>query len=299
MDPDALKRYIREALTEAGACAVGFARAEPVPEQELERFRDWTDRGLNGPLEYMRNYPDLRANPQLLLEGAATVVTSAWNYLPSALRDKSLPGVARYAYGRDYHKALRSRIRPVLRQIEALTGTRGRICIDSAPVLERYWAFRSGVALRGRNGCAIVPGKGSWIFLAEILLTVALEPDAPAGQRCLECGACIKACPTGALQPDGRIDAARCLSAATVEGAPLPADYAGEVPLLGCDRCQGVCPHNRGAGPSEWLEPLDLGWLDSLDTLFEEDFLRLSEGTPFRRPGLQLLRRNLSASRRK
>lgn len=293
-----VKNRIRALLLEAGASAVGFAAAGATSAAAWGEFEAWIDGRRHEPLGYMTNYPALRRNPALLLEGARTVVATAWNYNPPG---GPMPRVARYARGRDYHKALRSLLREPVRRIEALTGGASRLCIDSAPMMERYWALQSGIAFRGRNGCVIVPGVGSWVVLAEILLTASLEPDAPLEEECLGCGACLKACPTGALRADGTLEARLCLSAATVEGGPLPEEIRGDVPLLGCDRCQEVCPHNRGAAVSGWVKPLDLSWLPRIGEMSEEEFEAVSRGTAFRRPGLAVLQRNLreNARRRK
>ena len=302
-----LKEKIVSDLKSAGACAVGVAEACPVETGEWERFQAWLARGDNGPLGYMHNYPALRRDPRELLSGARSIVCAAWPYLPPTLRDPSLPFLARYAYAPDYHKTLRRLLKPLLRSWTEFYASvfpspvsptsvsssqrtlsavfrgeapgervspplQGRICIDSAPVLERYWAVKAGLGFVGRNRCLIVPGVGSWVFLSEILLTAPLPPDSPCTLTCCDCGACLAACPAAALTPDG-IDCRRCHSALTVEAPgslaspdlPCTAVFRGEAPeervsppLAGCDRCQEVCPHNRGARPTTVgaLQPL-------------------------------------------
>lgn len=292
-----LKEYLTARLKGAGASAVGFATAGEVDGEASTRFRSWLAQGREGELGYMRRYPDLRRDPRLLLESARTVVSAAWCYLPPQLRDGSLPVVARYAYGRDYHKALRSLIKPICRDLEASFGCRWRICIDSAPIAERYWAVKSGVGFIGRNGCLIVPGVGSWVFLSEILLTAATEPDAPLPMDCEGCDACRRQCPGGAIGADRTVDVRHCLSACTVEGTPYPDVYTERPHLLGCDRCQEVCPHNRGAAPSSWMRPLDgiLSLNDGeLRAMDDGEFTRRFAGTSFMRPGKDRLLSNLS-----
>ena len=181
-----LKARWRSALLEAGAVAVGFARAERVPREVWTRFEAWRSSGRAGELGYMGNYPELRIDPRGLLEGAQTVISVAWPYLPDTLRDDSLPFIARYAYCADYHKSIRRILKPLLRS----WATGSRVCVDSAPVLERWWAVQSGVGFIGRNGCLIVPGYGSWVFLTEILVTEMLEPDEPCTLHCDGCGVC-------------------------------------------------------------------------------------------------------------
>lgn len=292
----AIREEIRRRLYGAGASAVGFARAGEVDAGARRRFGAWLAEGGAGSLDYMHRHRDLRADPRTLLEGTRTVVATAWNYLPPVTRRAGMQPVARYACGRDYHKALRSLLRPVCRGIERDYGCATRICIDSAPVAERYWAVQAGIGFTGANGCLIVPGKGSWMFLAEILLTADMEPDAPCTSECLGCGACRRACPAGAIGDDGCVDASRCLSAITVEGAPVPDGMRGtRLPLLGCDRCQEVCPHNRGAMPSAWVRPLpEIMTADAADLaeMDDETFRTRFAGTAFMRPGPELLRRN-------
>lgn len=294
----ALKEYLTGRLMDAGASAVGFAEAAEVDAEAVGRYTDWLAQGRCGELGYMRDHEAIRRDPRLLLEGAHTVVSVAWCYLPAILRSDDLPFVARYAYGRDYHKALRSVMKPICRDVEESYGCRWRICIDSAPMAERYWAVKAGIGFIGRNGSLIVPGVGSWVFLSEILLTAAVETDeTPEPRSCLGCDACRKACPGGAICDGGAIDTRRCLSAATVEGTP----YAGTRPqrphLLGCDRCQEVCPHNRGAEPSVWLQPLESVLnvdVEELRAMDDESFARRFAGTSLMRPRRDRLLSNLS-----
>ncbi len=289
-----LKERWRSALLEAGAVAVGFARAERVPREVWTRFEAWRSSGRAGELGYMGNYPELRFDPRGLLEGARTVISVAWPYLPDTLRDDSLPFIARYAYCADYHKSIRRILKPLLRSWNTVS----RVCVDSAPVLERWWAVRSGVGFIGRNGCLIVPGYGSWVFLTEILVTEMLEPDEPCTLHCDGCGVCIRACPTGALGPDGLTDCRKCLSALTVE-TPGKAPRTGRVHLAGCDRCQEVCPHNLGARPTQLpafaAVPAILTLSgEELLTHTEETFRADYAGTSLTRMGLEGLLANLS-----
>lgn len=243
------KQSIRKMLGHTGAVAVGFAAVSEVDDHCSEQYGQWLRGGHNASMHYMESHGPLRRDPRLLLPEAKTVICMAYPYNPPTLRNESLPYIARYAYGRDYHKVLRSLLKPVCRDLESQYGASSRICIDSAPVHERYWALRSGIGRRGDNGCVIVDSHGSFIFLAEIFTTLELEPDTPSTRRCRQCGACAKACPAGALLPDGTLDARKCLSYLTIEHtAPLTCgqrdliDATGT--LFGCDRCQLCCPHN-------------------------------------------------------
>lgn len=299
-----LKQYLKQRLLDAGASAVGFACAAPVHLDALRHFDNWIQCGDCGELDYMRRYRDLRADPRSLLQDCRTVVSVAWNYLPSKLRHPDMPFIARYAYGRDYHKALRSILKPICRDVEDIYGCQWRICIDSAPIAERFWAAWSGIGFIGKNGCLIVPGKGSWMFLTEILLTADIEPDNPSIGTCASCNACMLACPGEAIKSTASgtmVATEMCLSCATVEST----HYQGLLPnrkhLLGCDRCQEVCPHNFHAIPSTWMKPLS-----EILTLSEEELLEMDEetfanrfaGTCLMRPGLQRLISNLQMTKR-
>lgn len=295
---ETVKEKIRAMLMQAGAEAVGFARAGEVDRQAADRYARWIERGGHGELHYMERHGELRLDPRRLLPGCHTIVSAAWLYNPPCLRDASLPYLARYAYSRDYHKALRSVLRPLTRQIEARYGCATRICIDSAPVMERYWAVKSGVGFCGRNGLLIVPGAGSRVFLTELLLTLELPPDTPCTLSCAGCGECVRACPAAALCGDGTTDCRRCISALTIE-VPGSAVSLPQATLAGCDVCQDVCPHNREqrVGSVEALSTLDKllnvsG--DELEKLTPVEFEARYAGTPLMRVGLRGLLDNLA-----
>lgn len=293
-----IKSRIRSALLEAGACAVGFATAGPVRAEVTGKFERWLGSGHHGALGYMERHGNLRRNPTGLLEGVKSVVSVAWPYLPARLRAESEPFVARYAYCADYHKVVRKLLKPLCRGWEREWGMAWRICVDSAPIAERYWAVESGVGYVGANGCLIVPGVGSWVFLSEILLSEALPADAPCKESCRGCGACVKACPTGALGIDGLVDCRLCVSALTVE---CPGGARGEgATLAGCDRCQEVCPHNRGARPSqvEAFVPLESVLSlkgEEIERMGDEEFRKRFAGTSFWRMGAEGLKANMAA----
>lgn len=248
-----MKERLRRMLLDAGACEVGFSRCEPLPADERRRRREWVDAGCNASMDYLARNADLRDDPSGLLEGCRTVISLAFPYRHTRERSPELPRIARYALVPDYHKALRKLLKPLLREFEAATGARTRVCIDSAPVAERFRAMRAGIGRRGLNGCLITPSAGSFVFLAEILTDLELEPDEPIGELCLQCSACLRACPGDALNGDGTLDARRCLSYLTIEhSGPFTPEALeildtpqGRRTLFGCDICQDVCPHNR------------------------------------------------------
>lgn len=231
----------------AGACAAAFADAGPLTPAELAPFGRWLADGRHAGMSYMEKYAELRADPRTLLEGARTVLCTAFAYGPVGHRH---PLIADYALGEDYHTALRTALTSVAQAMEtAVPGSATRICIDTAPLRERVLAVRAGLGFVGLNNLLIVPGVGSRVFLAEILWTEAVPAAPPAAKTtCEGCGACVAACPAHALDGTGGLDARRCLSYLTIE-------HRGELPdglplahrrIYGCDICQDACPHNRG-----------------------------------------------------
>lgn len=302
---------LRAALLEAGGAAVGFASAEPVSEDEDRRLRGWLAAGYHAGMAWMERHADLRCNLDNVLPGTRTVISLAFPYAPERERPSDLPYLSRYAYGRDYHEAIRSLLTAVLEQTGILSSC--RLCIDSAPVSERFWAIRAGIGYRGDNGALIVPGIGPEVFLAEILTTIEFEPDTPSyaeflhsNAECLHCGACLRACPTGALQPDGTIDCRRCISYLTIEhrgpwtdpdAIAAMSTPAGRTSLFGCDRCITICPlRNNTVGAESWNPPLPamLALTPSDIPAQQSEFKRRFAHTALLRPGLQNLLRNIA-----
>lgn len=235
-----------------GASAVGVAKVEPVSEQIMESYRQWIAEGYNGEMKYLDRYFEIRQNPALLLPGARSIIVMAFNYYPHTFQRPDAPQFAYYAYGRDYHEVVRERLTEFAGIIQQQCGGTTRVCVDTAPLFERYWAEKAGVGIRGLNSQLIIPGKGSYFFLGEILTTVDFEADTPLNGDCGRCGACMRKCPAGAISTDGVVDASKCLSYMTIE-------YRGAFPegtslgnhVYGCDDCQKACPHNQGAIPTD------------------------------------------------
>lgn len=294
-----------EAIRRTGAAAVGVARAELTDESENRRVDGWVSSGMHAGMAWMERHAMLRRNLENVLPGVRSVVCAAFPYAPAVRRSPESPYISRYAYGRDYHETISGRLRAVIAGMDLDNVC--RICIDSAPVSERYWAVKAGIGYRADNGALIVPGTGPEVFLAEILTTLDLEPygtDALPVKECLHCGACLRACPTGALQPDGTIDCRRCISYLTIEHRGPWTDHeaiaamstpAGRSSLFGCDRCITVCP----LSPTESRctdEPLslilDLSPADIPAT--PDQFKARFRHTALLRPGLEGLLRNLS-----
>ena len=245
---------IKSQAASLGFDACGFAAATAVGDEAVARYDHWIEQGHHGCMQWATGHRDLRRDPSLLLDGAQTVISLALNYYPARFQPPGALRVAYYAYGRDYHEVLREKLTQLAQYIEQLTGCATRPCVDSAPIRERYWAQQAGLGFVGRNDCLILPGKGSFFFLGEIVTTAQLPPDEPCLMTCGDCGQCIASCPTGALSDDGAADASRCLSCLLIENHDddLPA-WVGEVignRVVGCDDCQLCCPHNAHAAPT-------------------------------------------------
>ena len=240
------KADIAAAARCCGACAVGFAAAEAVDAATASHLDRWIASGRHATMDYMARNRALRLDPRLLLPGASTVISLAFSYRTSL----HSPYIADYALCDDYHIALREALVPLLAALRDRYGATSRLCIDSAPVLERYWAVRAGIGFIGLNRQLIVPGIGSKVFLCEIITTLPVPPDEPCRQSCGGCRRCIAACPGQALSDDG-IDARRCLSYLTTERiGTLPPDADLHGRLVGCDTCADICPHNTAASVS-------------------------------------------------
>ena len=242
---------IKSQAASLGFDACGFAAAVPVDAEAVARYDRWIELGHNGCMQWAAGHRDLRRDPSMLLEGAQTVISLALNYYPTRFQPPGTLRVAYYAYGRDYHEVLREKLSKLAHFIEEITHCATRPCVDSAPIRERYWAQRAGVGFIGRNNCLIIPGKGSYFFLGEIVTTAQLPPDEPCTLTCGDCGKCIGACPTGALDDEGAADASRCLSCLLIENhsEDLP-DWVSDVVgdrVVGCDECQICCLHNARA----------------------------------------------------
>ena len=295
---------IRRCLLEAGAVAVGFARAEPISQIAAAEYDDWLQAGCHAGMCYLERHAPLRLDPDNVLAGTETVISLAFSYNPVLRRSPQLPVIATYAYGDDYHDVVRRHLeRPVARLRDALGGD-WRICTDTAPLAERYWAMRAGIGRRGLNGSIIIDGHGSRVFLAEILTTITITPDTPSTRRCMECGACLRACPGQAILSGSRIDAHRCLSYLTIEHKgdfPPEADVlhtpAGRRTLYGCDICVEICPHNHGVpvtSISEFTLRHDIAGLTAAQAaaMTQTQFSNIFCGSAIKRARLAGLQRN-------
>lgn len=245
---DAIKRHAHE----LGFLACGVARAGFL-EDEAPRLEQWLRTKQHGEMAYMANHFDLRLDPRKLLPGAKSVISLAYNYYaPPQQQHADAPKLSTYAYGRDYHKVLKQRLKPLMRYIvEQFGAVEIRAFVDSAPVMEKAWAQRSGIGWLGKNTNIIRQGAGSFFFLCELITDLELTPDMPATDHCGTCRRCIDACPTDAITHYG-VDGSKCISYFTIElKDAIPHGMKGRFEgwAFGCDVCQQVCPWNRFSTP--------------------------------------------------
>lgn len=291
---DHTKQTIRKAILSAGACRVGFAEATTVDPAVCRAYDKWIAAGQHAGMSYLDRYNDIRNDPRLLLDGAHTVICCAFDYRQPVRH----PLFADYALGADYHEIIRQRLSPVAENLCASLGGQMRICVDTAPIRERYWAARAGIGIIGLNGLLIVDGIGSKVFLAEIIWTGKVTPDqSRLDETCMQCGACLRACPGNALRGDRTLDARRCNSYLTIEHrGDLPDGLRLPERIYGCDICQDVCPHNAPGVtalteflPSEPMLRLDI---DGIRNMNCETYRSLFRHSAVRRAKLEALLRN-------
>ena len=273
-------------------------------DDDARRLEKWLSKGFHGEMKYMENHFDMRVDPTKLVPGAKSVITLLYNYYPEQHQPTALPQVAKYAYGKDYHLVIREKLTQFLEELRSSIGAiNGRGFVDSAPVLERAWAVKSGLGWIGKNGNLINKKKGSFFFIATLITDLDLIPDQPYIQDyCGTCNKCITACPTEAILPNKEILANQCISYFTIElkDALLPQQYEGKSAewIFGCDICQNVCPWNRFSKPHQEQEftpaqsILSFSIQDWLN-IDKENFNKLFKETPLKRSKWEGLQRNL------
>ena len=298
--PSEWREIIRNEALRIGFDACGFARVEEVDVDMRDSYRQWLASGKQAQMGYLDNYVELRDNPALLYPGARTMICVALNYYPVRFQSGESPRFAYYAYGWDYHDVMRDKLRQLAVFVSSYSGDTGRVCCDTAPVRERYWAVRAGLGFIGKNAQLIIPGKGSFFFLGELITSLDLPPDSPVVARCGDCSRCMDSCPTGALYAPGSVDARLCISCQTIENkgdiAPFVADRMGDR-VYGCDTCQQCCPWNKSARPSvhhEFAPSEEFLALDAyrFETITPDDFNRIFRHSAVKRPKYAGLKRN-------
>ncbi len=244
--------FIKDQAVRLGFMGCGISEAGFL-EEEAPRFEKWLRNKMHGSMAYMENHFDKRLNPRKLVPGARSVISLTYNYYTDRKqRDPDAPKISKYAYGTDYHLVLKDKLRELLFEIRQRFGNvEGRVFVDSAPVLDKAWAVRSGLGWMGRNTNLIHPRAGSFFFIAEIICDLELPADNSIPDYCGTCTRCIDACPTDAIIEPYVVDGSRCISHFTIElkGA-LPGGWADKFDhwMFGCDVCQDVCPWNRFSG---------------------------------------------------
>ena len=295
-------RLVKQMAVQYGFDYCGIAKAVPLDE-DARRLENWLNKGMNGNMHYMENYFDLRIDPSRLVPGARSVITLLKNYYPSEIREQELK-ISKYAYGKDYHEVLRPRLQSMISALQDKIGQfNGRGFVDSAPVLERAWAQKTGLGWIGKNGNLINKQSGSFYFIATLITDLDLDYDDPmAKDYCGSCTKCIDACPTEAILPGKVINGSKCISYFTIElkDEIIPSEMKGKFAnwMFGCDICQDVCPWNRFSHPHHEEAFTPLPEILNLTTkeweeLSEEMFRKLFKFSPLSRSKHKGIQRNI------
>ena len=294
---------IKEKARDLGFMYCGISKATFL-EEEASRLEQWLKDGRNGKMAYMENHFDKRLDPRLLVDEARSVVSLLLNYYtPEQQSDPEAPKISQYAYGTDYHFVIKDKLKTLLQFVQDEIGeVNGRVFVDSAPVLDKAWAQKSGLGWIGKNSNLIRPGTGSFFFIAELIIDLELEPDGPIKDYCGTCTRCIDACPTDAIVQPYVVDGSKCISYLTIElkDQLLPKEFRGRMDnwMFGCDVCQDVCPWNRFSKPhsepafhphERLLHLTKSDWQD----LTEEVFRELFRNSAVKRTKLDGLKRNI------
>jgi epoxyqueuosine reductase len=294
---------VKQTASSLGFDFCGIARAEML-DDDARRLEKWLHSRMHGSMQYMENYFELRVNPQKLVPGAKSVITLLLNYFPSQMQNAHAPKISKYAYGKDYHEVIKTKLKSFLQLLRENIGElHGRGFVDSAPVLERTWAQKSGLGWIAKNGNLITKQSGSFFFIATMITDIELEYDDPfAKDYCGSCTRCIDECPTNAILPGKVVDGSKCISYFTIElkETLIPSEMKGTFDnwMFGCDVCQEVCPWNRFSKSTNELElqPIHeiLNFsLHDWENLSEESFNKIFKNSPLRRSKYAGIKRNL------
>ena len=249
--------FIKAEAKRLGFMSCGISKAAFL-EEEAPRLEKWLNKQMHGEMSYMANHFDKRLDPTKLVEGSKSVVSLLLNYYPSEQQNPESYKISKYAYGRDYHFVIKDKLKELLAAIQTKIGeVSGRAFVDSAPVLDKAWAAKSGLGWMGKHSNLLTKEVGSFYFIAELILDLELAYDSPTTDHCGTCTACIDACPTQAIVEPYVVDGSKCISYFTIElKNEIPADFKGQFDdwMFGCDVCQDVCPWNRFSKPHQ--EPL-------------------------------------------
>lgn len=294
--------WLKQKAIELGFISVGVSKAEELTE-EAPRLERWLKEGMHGEMKYMEGHFEKRLDPRKLVPGTKSVVSLLFNYHNPEVNSKDDEfKISQYAVGTDYHFVLKRKLKELLKMMKEEWGdVEGRVFVDSAPVLERVWAAKSGLGWIGKNSLLLSKKRGSYFFTAEMMLDIEFEYDAPVADHCGSCTSCIDACPTGAIIQPYIVDGSKCISYFTIElkGA-IPEPMAGKFDnwIFGCDVCQEVCPWNRHSSPTTEpeftptdgiLEMTKSDWIDLTEEIFRDYF----KSSPVMRTGFEGLKRNI------
>lgn len=275
---------IKKKARDLGFSFCGVSRAAFL-EEEAPRLENWLKKGYHGQMSYMENHFDKRLDPRLLVEGAQSVVSLLLNYYPSELQNENSYKISKYAYGEDYHFVIKDKLKNLMHFIhEEIGEVNGRVFVDSAPVLDKAWAAKSGLGWVGKNNNLINKGNGSFFFVAELIIDLELEYDNATTNHCGTCTACIDACPTQAIESPYIVNGSKCISYLTIElKDEIPTEFKDKLDdwMYGCDVCQDVCPWNRFSKPHneplfnpnpKWINYDKNDWKDLTQEVFQELF---------------------------
>jgi len=296
--------FIKTQTQLLGFTYCGIAKAQ-ILNEDAKRLESWLNKGFNGNMQYMENYFDVRIDPSKLVPNAKSVITLLLNYFPTEQQNEASPKISKYAYGNDYHDVIRKKLKTLLYLIKEEIGeVQGRGFVDSAPVLERSWAQKSGLGWIGKNGNLINKQSGSYFFIATLIVDLPLQyDDVIAKDYCGTCTKCIDSCPTEAILPNKVIDGSKCISYYTIElkDALLPSGMQGKFDnwMFGCDVCQDVCPWNRFSSATKeiYFKPIPqiLNFTTTdWEELTEESFKTIFKNSAIKRTKFIGIKRNLN-----
>jgi len=294
--------FIKKEAKRLGFDFCGISKSEFLSE-EAPRLEKWLKDNKHGQMKYMENYFDKRLNPNLLVDNAKSVISLLYNYFPEQTQNPSAPKLSKYAYGEDYHEVIKHKLNEFLVSLKKEIGNiSGRAFVDSAPVMDKVWAAKSGLGWIGKNSNLINKEKGSFFFIAELIIDVELEYDGPIKDYCGTCTKCIDACPTDAIVAPYIVDGSKCISYLTIElKENIPSEFKNNMNnwVFGCDVCQDVCPWNRFSMPHQepqfmntngLLNYTEAEWND----ITEETFNLIFKNSAIKRTKYKGLKRNLS-----
>lgn len=294
-------KLIKAEAKRLGFLSCGISKAGFL-EEEAPRFESWLNQNHHGKMKYMENHFDKRLNPNLLVDDAKSVISLLLNYYPSEIQNTDSYKISKYAYGQDYHFVIKEKLKELLQTIQTEIGeVSGRAFVDSAPVLDKAWAAKSGLGWIGKNSNLLTQQVGSFYFIAELIVDLDLEYDYATTDHCGTCTACIDACPTEAIVSPYVVDGSKCISYFTIElKENIPQEMKGKMDdwIFGCDVCQDVCPWNRFSkshneplfNPNpELLSMTKKDWEEITEDTFEKVF----KNSAVKRTKLDGLKRNI------